>query len=242
MVNEAINILRRYEPTDGYHLAFSGGKDSICCYQLCKLAGVKYKAVYSITTVDNPTVLPFIRKNYPDVIFDRPKLSMFQLIVKKRALPTRINRFCCEHLKEYSGIGKTVITGVRNEESNNRKKRRLLELDSRKNKCYVNPIIKFKQEQVFEFIKYQKLIIPDYYYDCLTARGGCIGCPMNSNLKQQFKLYPKFEYAYKKSIKKVIENGGFKKYKDVDDVFNWWVSGESFKNYTLLKKQTKLDL
>ena len=33
---KAINIIKKYEPEEGYHLAFSGGKDSICIYNLGK--------------------------------------------------------------------------------------------------------------------------------------------------------------------------------------------------------------
>ena len=45
-VENAIEVLRTFEPREGYYLAFSGGKDSIVIKALCDLAGVKYDAHY----------------------------------------------------------------------------------------------------------------------------------------------------------------------------------------------------
>jgi phosphoadenosine phosphosulfate reductase len=47
---------------------------------------------------------------------------MWNLIVKKGMLPTRLVRYCCEYLKESAGDGRMTITGVRWAESTNRKK------------------------------------------------------------------------------------------------------------------------
>ena len=53
-VAEAIKRLKTFEPPEGYFLAFSGGKDSQAVYHLAKMAGVKFDAHYSLTTVDPP--------------------------------------------------------------------------------------------------------------------------------------------------------------------------------------------
>jgi phosphoadenosine phosphosulfate reductase len=77
-VQNAIGILKQFEPEDGYYLAFSGGKDSICIYQLAKMAGVKFDSHYNLTTVDPPEVVRFIKTEYPDVEIHRPKESMWE--------------------------------------------------------------------------------------------------------------------------------------------------------------------
>ena len=123
-IKTAIQRYQTFEPRDGYYLAFSGGKDSIVIKELANMSGVKYDAHYSITSVDHPELVQFIRKEHPDVIFERPGETMWSLIPKKRMPPTRLVRYCCETLKEGGGTGRTVVTGVRWAESPKRKNTR----------------------------------------------------------------------------------------------------------------------
>ena len=104
-VKIAIDRLQAFVPDEGYYLAFSGGKDSQCIYHLAKEAGVKFDAHYNLTTVDPPELVYFIRENYPDVIVDKPEMSMWKLIIKNNCPPTRIQRWCCRELKEHGGEG-----------------------------------------------------------------------------------------------------------------------------------------
>ena len=102
----------RYHP-DGYYLAFSGGKDSVVIYALAKMAGVRFKAHYHMTTVDPPELVWFIRSSFPEVSTDYPEYSMWNLIVKKQIPPVRTARYCCEVLNERGGEGCFTVTGVR---------------------------------------------------------------------------------------------------------------------------------
>lgn len=129
-VQIAIDRLRNFEPPEGYYVAFSGGKDSQCVYHLCKMAGVKFDAHYSITSVDPPELVQFIKTHYPDAWKGAERkhdengnpVTMWNLIPKKRIPPTRVVRYCCEQLKESNGKGRLTVTGVRWAESSNRKK------------------------------------------------------------------------------------------------------------------------
>jgi phosphoadenosine phosphosulfate reductase len=98
-VRSAIDRLRAFEPSDGYYLAFSSGKDSQCVLGLAQEAGVKFEAHFHLTSVDPPEVISFAREHYPDVIFDHPATTMWKLIVQKKFPPTRRARYCCEYLK-----------------------------------------------------------------------------------------------------------------------------------------------
>lgn len=126
-VEIAAKRLQAFEPPEGYYVAFSGGKDSQCVYHLCKMAGVRFDAHYSVTSVDPPELVRFIKRNYPDVQFERQydkdgkPITMWSLIPEKRMPPTRIVRYCCAFLKEMGGQGRVVVTGVRWAESTNRK-------------------------------------------------------------------------------------------------------------------------
>lgn len=136
-VQTAIDRLKRFEPEDGYYLAFSGGKDSVTIKALADMAGVKYDAHYSITSVDPPELVNFIKHEYPDVIRDRQHwktsgtyhkagdpVTMWNLISEQTMPPTRPARYCCRYLKEERGRDRFVITGVRWAESARRKSTR----------------------------------------------------------------------------------------------------------------------
>lgn len=120
-VQMAIDRLRAFEPKDGYYVADSGGKDSSCVVKLCEMAGVKFDAHYHATTVDPPQLVRFIRQHHPQTEIEKPEYTMRELIVKKQMPPTRLMRYCCQHLKELHGQGRVVVTGVRWAESGNRK-------------------------------------------------------------------------------------------------------------------------
>jgi len=234
-IQNAIKIIQKYEPPEGYHVAFSGGKDSVVIYDLVKKSAVKHQAYFCLTTVDPPEVLDFIRKEYPEVIWLKPEKSMYQLIIKK-GLPTRLSRFCCEFLKEYAGVGETLITGIRWEESNSRKCRDFYEKDNRKNKWYVNPIIDWQEWEVWEYTDKNKLPICSLYET--QSRIGCVGCPMQYYKQRQKELnrYPKFKRMYLKAIRKRMEKGFFSKFKDEYDVYQWWVGNISMDEYLRQKK------
>ena len=126
-VKRAIETLQAYEPEEGYYMAFSGGKDSVTLKALADMAGVKYEAVYRVTSVDPPELVRFIKNEHPDVSREVPRdrdgnpITMWNLIPKRLMPPTRAVRYCCSNLKETSGDGRMVLTGVRWAESSNRK-------------------------------------------------------------------------------------------------------------------------
>ena len=127
-VEIAIRRLKSFEPSDGFYVAFGGGKDSIVVLDLVKRSGVKYDAHYTITSVDPPELIRYIRKYHPDVAMDYPRdadgkvVTMWNLIPKHTIPPTRQARYCCASIKEVNGKGRITVTGVRWDESARRKK------------------------------------------------------------------------------------------------------------------------
>lgn len=121
-------------------LAFSGGKDSICLFFVCKRASEElgipmeqmFHVQYNITNVDPPELVQFIRnvmkKDYPFIEMSQPKKTMWELIVEKQLPPTQRVRYCCSVLKESNNVkGGYTLTGVRRAESMKRAKRRAFE-------------------------------------------------------------------------------------------------------------------
>ena len=226
------------------------------------MAGVKFRAVMKVTTLDNPELMKFVRKNYPDVIMERPEINFYKLIIKKKSLPTRVIRYCCQYLKEQSGGGTVTILGIRRAESNRRSKRNELELSNRKysntldqfnidnknqilcingkDKILLNPIIDWQTTRdVWGFIRSEKLEYCELY-DRGYQRIGCMFCPMASaRSKQRDRInYPGVERGIKKSIQALCNNSdyGLPFDNDVDEIFNWWISNDSVKNYLGMKQ------
>lgn len=71
--------------------------------------------------VKNGRLHPGTLENGKVIYFSIPRLPMRKLIVERKMPPTRLMRYCCEELKEVTGDGRVVVTGVRALESRNRK-------------------------------------------------------------------------------------------------------------------------
>ena len=73
---------------------FSGGKDSQALFHVVKMSGVKFKTYMSLTSVDPGDVIRFVKTEYPSVIRQKPKMSIFQKAVEmgidKILLPTTL--------------------------------------------------------------------------------------------------------------------------------------------------------
>lgn len=245
------------------YVAFSGGKDSVCIAELCRLSGVPYELHYNMTGIDPPDVINFMKENYPYLIWHKFEKSMFQLIVEKHLPPTRLIRFCCSELKERGGKGRMCVTGVRWSESTRRKKtrkyfetfdkekmlfndneeeRELFEQCNLKGKFVVNPIIDWTENDVWEFIHKQKLPYCSLY-DVGFTRIGCIGCPMAPlhQREKAFERWPGFKKAYIKTFELMLDKMPNKEkctWKTGEDVFNWWLYGSSKQendNYSFLE-------
>ena len=132
LLQKAEKLALMYDKQDGFYLAFSGGKDSQALYHVAKMAGVKFKGHMSLTSVDPPQVIRFVKRNYPDVELHKPEMSMYDKAVERGILPTMRIRWCCADFKESAGAGKVTLIGVRAAESVRRAKRHEVEVSSRK--------------------------------------------------------------------------------------------------------------
>ena len=112
----------------GFHVAFSGGKDSQVLLALVEMSGCKHHAEMQVTSVDSPNLMRFVRQHYPQVKLNLPKRNMRELILGKGMLPTRQARYCCAELKEKAGAGCCTAIGIRKAESTNRAKRHAVEI------------------------------------------------------------------------------------------------------------------
>lgn len=249
-----------------YWGAFSGGKDSITIYHLTKEAGVDVEWHYNITSADPPELVQFIKQYYPDVKRDLPEFSMWQLILREKTPPTRLQRYCCRHLKERGGDGRTVITGVRWAESVRRQSRGVVEIDqgddrrlvlmeendeSRRmvehcpvaGKHIINPIIDWTDNQVWSYIRGNRLHYC-FLYDEGFLRLGCVGCPQGGGKQQRrdFRRWPKFREQYVRTFDKMLEirrSRGLRcTWSSGEEVMAWWTEEPEYPLWDALESDT----
>lgn len=201
-------------------VAFSGGKDSQCCYHLCKDAGIDFHAEYSITRFEPPELMHFVRKVYPDVTLRRAyKRSLYEDI-KHWGLPNRFFRFCCEAKHKKTEGYDIAVIGIRFAESARRRARWSLFGQKQDKTWYICPICDWSDAEVWEYLNEIKKIPHCKLYDEGYKRIGCVCCPLSpkksdalrwpkiaNNLRNAFYAY--YEEQKKKGFKtskgKVIE-------------------------------------
>lgn len=203
-------------------LGFSGGKDSQVCYDLCKRAGVPFKAYYNVA-FESAETKRFIRENYPDVIWRREhKYGFVENIWKNHGglFPTMEIAYCCEDYKHNPKyIDKCSIVGVRKSESAKRANRTSLSFKNKTTQkkmrdkaseyfvancqsvgtasvIQLSPIIDWSENKVWDYINRNNLPInPEY---AKSKRVGCIVCP-KANLSSNYHTlvrYPKLIDAF----------------------------------------------
>lgn len=206
-VDRAIRLLRNIPTDEGLvEISYSAGKDSDVILELAKMAGIPYRTIHKVTTIDPPGTIKHCKEMDAEIIL--PKKTFFQLI-EERGFPSRWVRFCCSELKEYKVLDRAV-QGIRRSESRKRAERykepEVCRVYSKKEKVKVYlPILEWSDNDVAEFIKERNIKCHPLYYRGgvfdVTRRLGCIGCPLQSQKKriEEFKQYPKMLRAWLKA-------------------------------------------
>lgn len=229
------------------------------------MAGVRYKAYYSVTTNDPPPNVYFIRQYYPDVVFLHPQANFFKL-VEKRGLPTMHRRFCCDSLKEGAGAGCVVLTGVRAEESRKRAEydevkvysrrkehrahthtRTIEEIEENEHRCIkgkdklmIFPLLLWNESDVWQFLHEQGLPTNPCYKH--TGRVGCMFCPFSNKKQIDYyeKQYPKFKERLLRSLTVFWERYDEHELKSPEQFYEWWKTKQSLKDYKAKQSQTSI--
>lgn len=249
---------------------YSGGKDSDVMLELFKRSGVPFEVHNSHTTADAPQTVYHIRKIFRElelqgikcdidyhVQSDGGRITMWNLIPIKLMPPTRLMRYCCSILKETGCKNRMIATGVRWDESNSRKDRKVYEVignkkkygihvsdekmiltdndDTRKlfehcemkAKTVVNPIIDWKDCDIWDFYwneckSHNPLYRMGYY------RVGCIGCPMAGKQRWKefsdfFKIKQAYIHAFDRMLLERKRRGKENRWKSGEEVFMWWM-------------------
>lgn len=206
--------------------------------EIAKMAGVNVIWHYNVTTIDPPELVRFIRREHPDVIFERPKNNFFRRMEERNGFPTRVVRWCCGEFKESrTPDDSTIILGVRASESGRRAKN-WRAFARYRNGWAIAPILTWNDYDVWDFIKSNNVPYCKLYDEGFT-RLGCIGCPMGEMAQRvkQFQRWPRFEALWRRSFRRIWERkhgtmqrggkvwwGDRQGFKNGEEMFEWWLS------------------
>lgn len=227
-VEVAIKFLKLCEPDDGYYLAFSGGKDSVVIYDLAVKSSVKFDAHYCVSPIDPPQIHKFIKEHYPDVVWDYHARGWWKTVVKK-GLPMRQARWCCQIIKEAGGKGRVVMLGNRRDEGTIRKHQKQYEAYGKNYKIMVRPILNWSKEEVWQYIRDNKLPYCELY-DKGFHRLGCVLCPFSREIEREKQFFPKIVLAWQRACDRIVvaRLASGKEYKHQfqtgQELFEWWVA------------------
>ena len=213
-IDAAIKLLQSIPTDEGpIEVCYSGGKDSDVILELAKMAGINYRAIYKNTTIDPRGTMQHVREMGVEVV--QPKEN-FLNIVRRKGMPSRYCRFCCEILKEYAILPRAVL-GIRRNESRKRAERykepELCRVYSGGTKVrqYL-PILEWSNDDVKEFIEERKIKCAPVYYDKngefdVNRRLGCVGCPLTSRKKRReaYLENPKMLLAQVKALQALYD-------------------------------------
>lgn len=115
--------------------------------------------------------------------------------------------------------------------NDNTDSRRMIEQCYKRHKTTLNPIIDWTDEDVWEFIRANKIHYCSLYDEGFT-RLGCIGCPMarRHGRVKEFTRWPKYRDMYLRAFQKMLEErkakgkcDGSWRFATATDVFRWWM-------------------
>lgn len=111
--------------------------------------------------------------------------------------------------------------------NDNDEKRRMSELCMQKNKMVVNPIIDWRDSDIWEYIRSEKLRVCELYnmgYD----RVGCIGCPMAGRRRwKEFADFPEYKKLYIHAFDRMVKINPKYSWQTGEHVFRWWMEDEN---------------
>lgn len=220
----------------------SGGKDSTVLLDLVKRSGVEYKGIYSVTTIDPPPVLRFMRMHLPEVEFVPPENGLgFAQQVARRGLPLKNSRWCCDEFKE-NGIGYTPLFGPIPVLGITKQDERASTPHSEhagdwKRVCHrtgekaIQPIYDWDDDDVWAYIQQRDLPYSELY-DQGYDRIGCICCPFASTgeIKENRQRWPAMFRQIRKAVHtrwddywKPVNSPVATRFRDADSMFEWWL-------------------
>lgn len=199
---------RKYKKkVDRFHIAFSGGKDSIVVLDVCRkaLPESSYVVIFGDTQMEFPDTYHVIEKVEKECLDNNIEFYRATSHLKPEESwklfgpPSRVLRWCCTvhkstpqtlKLREITGKNNYIgldFVGVRRYESVMRSKYEEENYGKKQKGQYsYNPILEWTSAEVWLYIYAQNLVINEAYKKG-NSRAGCLLCPMSRGKADSFR-------------------------------------------------------
>jgi len=163
------------------------------------------------------------------------KTEDFFALCKKWGIPSPFYRWCLYSLKRkaFRQAEEITVTGIRNSDSKKRSKIDVLSYVKLTKKWCVNPIIDWKKEDVFDYLK-QNGIKLNPCYECLGHSGNCCFCPYAD---QKHIIKTMSDPYWNSKISALLEDPRVK-----EKAFKGKISEKIYKRWVKWKWQKSLDI
>jgi len=240
----AIALIQSFQPAGDYYVANSGGKDSGVTEHLTIRSNGRHQSYYCVSPIDPKEVHQFLREHHPKTIWEYHAKG-FWLTVRKKGLPMRQSRWCCDIIKEAGGIGRTVILGNRRDEGHIRSRQGCFGKHHTQDKFFLRPIINWTHSEVWEYIRKYNLPYNAIYDEGATRKGygegrlkrlGCVLCPFSRDVKYEIDRFPKVSYLWRRACEQIMDDrlarGNISKrgkpykyqFQTGEELWLWWIS------------------
>jgi phosphoadenosine phosphosulfate reductase len=233
---ETLALSRIYEYLDkNVAVSFSGGKDSLVVLDLAIRAGIN-RVVFANTSIEFDETLEYVNavEDFYGIKIDVVKAPVtFLGMIDTVDLPSRRFRWCCEVFK-FGPLGKYAIdkqlygffTGLRHDESRRRKKYDVEDTNPVVLTKQINPIIEWKEQDVWNYIKKYNLVINPLYEH--FDRVGCWCCPYRSDDEWEIikQIHPDKAEIFERKLLNFAEKMSIKDKNEFVDKRGWrsWAS------------------
>ena len=236
-IKKVYGIYRKYKKkVDRFHIALSGGKDSIVVFDVCRkaLPDSSYVVIFGDTKMEFPDTYAVIDQIEQDCLENNIEFyraaSHFEPEESWRLFgpPSRVLRWCCTvhkstpqtiKLREITGKNNYIgldFVGVRKHESVARSKYDEENYGKKQKGQYsYNPILEWTSAEVWLYIYANDLVV-NAAYKKGNSRAGCLFCPMATGKSycMQYASYPNEVERFVNLVRTLVDDSNIDSYID----------------------------